>query len=64
MAMFGLVATYLTCASRGDTGAPLWQTQAIFCVYWLAFESFDILRADPWLFPLNALGFLSLSLTK
>ena len=64
MAMFGLVATYLTCASRGDTGAPLWQTQAIFCVYWLAFESFDILRADPWLLPLNALGFLSLSLLK
>ena len=64
MAMFGLIATYLTCASRGDTGAPLWQTQAIFCIYWLAFESFDILRADPWLFPLNALGFLSLSLAK
>lgn len=64
MALLGLVATYLTCASRGDTGAPLWQTQAIFCVYWLAFESFDILRADPWLLPLNALGFLSLSLTK
>jgi uncharacterized membrane protein len=64
MALLGLVATYLTCASRGDTGAPLWQAQAIYCVYWLAFESFDILRADPWLFPLNALGFLSLSLTK
>jgi hypothetical protein len=64
MAMFGLVATYLTCASRGDTGAPLWQTQAIFCIYWLAFESFDILRAEPWLLPLNALGFLSLSLMK
>ena len=64
MALFGLVATYLTCASRGDTGAPLWQAQAIFCVFWLVFEGFDILRADPWLLPLNALGFLSLSLTK
>ena len=41
MAMFGLVATYLTCASRGDTGAPKlrpssastgWHSRAsIFC---------------------------------
>jgi uncharacterized membrane protein len=64
MALFGLLATYLTCASRPDTGAPLWQVQALFAVYWLLFEGFDLLCADPFLLPLNALGFLSLSLFK
>jgi hypothetical protein len=64
MALFGLIATYATCASRGDTGAPLWQTQAIFSIYWLLFESFDLVR--PWrvLLPLNAIGFLGLSVMK
>lgn len=64
MALFGLIATYATCATRPDLGAPLWQTQAIFVVYWLLFEGFDLLTGDPWLLPLNALGFLSLSLGK
>ena len=63
-AWFGLVATYLTCAARGDSGAPLWQAQAIFLIYWLLFEAFDLLHPDPWLLPLNALGFLGLSLLK
>jgi len=63
-AVFGLVATYVTCASRGDTGAPLWQVQTIFAVYWLLFEAFDILRPHRALLPLNAIGFLGLSLTK
>jgi uncharacterized membrane protein len=64
MALFGLIATYATCATRPDLGAPLWQVQAIFVVYWLLFEGFDLLSGDAWLLPLNALGFLSLSLVK
>ena len=60
-ALFGLVATYVTCGLHKDTGSPLWQTQALFLAYWLIFEAFDLLRADPWLLPLNALGFLALS---
>jgi uncharacterized membrane protein len=63
-ALFGLIATYVTCASRGDTGAPLWQAQVIFAVYWLLFEAFDILQPNRALLPLNALGFLGLSLAK
>jgi uncharacterized membrane protein len=64
MALFGLIATYATCATRPDLGAPLWQAQAIFAVYWLLFEGFDLLSGDAWLLPLNALGFLSLSLVR
>jgi uncharacterized membrane protein len=67
-ALFGLIATYATCALRGDSGAPLWQAQAIFVIYWLLFEGFDILSPDPWhprlLLPLNAIGFLGLSAVK
>jgi uncharacterized membrane protein len=63
-ALYGLLATYITCGLHKDTGAPLWQTQALFLAYWLLFEIFDLLRADPWLLPLNALGFLTLSAGK
>jgi hypothetical protein len=28
----GLIATYAVVVIRGDTGAPLWQAQAIFAV--------------------------------
>jgi uncharacterized membrane protein len=63
-AIFGLLATYITCGLHKDTGSPLWQTQALFLVYWLIFEGFDLLRADPWLLPLNAFGFLALSACK
>ena len=68
-ALFGLIATYTTCALRGDSGAPLWQAQAIFVIYWLLFEGFDILSPDPGfagkaLLPLNAIGFLGLSVVK
>jgi uncharacterized membrane protein len=63
-AWFGLVATYITCAARGDSRAPLWEAQIIFLIYWLLFEGFDIFRPDPWLLPLNAIGFLGLSLVK
>jgi hypothetical protein len=64
MALGGLIATYITVALRPDNGAPLWEAQAIFAVYWLLFEAFDILQADSWLLPLNAAGFLGLSLIK
>jgi uncharacterized membrane protein len=63
-AVFGLVATYATCALHKDTGSALWQTQALFLVYWLVFEAFDLIRPDVWLLPLNALGFLLLSSAK
>jgi uncharacterized membrane protein len=73
MAVFGLFATYATCASRPDAGAPLASTQALFAMYWLLFETFDLLslrrrssgwRVESFILPLNALGFLALSLVK
>ena len=64
MALFGLLATYVTCGLHKDTGAPLWQTQGLFLAYWLIFEGFDLLRPSRWLLPLNALGFLLLSAGK
>lgn len=64
MVLLGLIFTYAICALRGDPGAPLWQAQAIFTVYWLLFEIFDILHPGSWLLPLNAAGFLGLSLLK
>jgi hypothetical protein len=64
IALGGLAATYATCALRPDTGAPLWQAQAIFAAYWLLFEIYDIVEADTWLLPLNAVGVLGLSLVK
>lgn len=64
MALLGLVATYGICALQHDTGAPLWKAQAVFTVYWLLFEGFDILHPSPALLPLNAIGFLGLSVVK
>jgi hypothetical protein len=73
MAVFGLFATYATCASRPDVGAPLRSTQALFAMYWLLFETFDLFRLrrstarwtiDSFILPVNALGFLGLSLVK
>jgi hypothetical protein len=64
MAVLGAAATYVTCASRGDTGAPLGQAMALFSVYWLLFEGFDLLRPTAWLLPLNAIGFLGLAIPK
>ena len=64
MTLFGLVATYGVVVLRGDTGAPLWQAQAIFAVYWLLFEIFDVLHPEAWLLPLNAAGALGLSVLK
>ncbi|MBZ5585274.1 MAG: DUF2339 domain-containing protein, partial [Acidobacteriia bacterium] len=45
-------------------GAPLWSAQLLFAVYWVVFEGVDVLRPRAWLMPLNAAGFLSLSLLK
>jgi hypothetical protein len=73
VAVLGLVATYGTCASRGDSGASLWTAQAVFTTYWLLFEAFDLLRArkrsnhtlwEQAIFPLNAAGFVLLSYAK
>ncbi len=69
MPLFGLIATYATCISRGESDASLFSSQALFLAYWLLFETFDLRRAKrclvaggmEFLFPLNALGFLALS---
>ena len=64
MALLGMVATYAVIVIRGDHGAPLWQAQALFTIFWLVFETFDVMHPDAWLLPLNAAGFLGLSLLK
>jgi hypothetical protein len=64
MAMLGLIATYAVVVIRDDTGAPLWQAQTIFVLYWLLFEAFDVLHPEAWLLPLNAAGALGLSVLK
>jgi hypothetical protein len=69
MALFGLAATYLTCISRGDSGAPLRETQPLFLAYWLLFDAFDLMRTwrrtlsggVEWLYPANLAGFVGLS---
>ncbi len=63
-ALIGLVATYGVIVIRGDHGAPLWQAQTLFAIFWLLFEAFDVLHPEAWLLPLNAVGFLGLSLLK
>lgn len=69
MALFGVVATYLTCISKGDANASLAGSQGLLLAYWLLFECFDWLRMRrravsggvEWIFPANALGFLGMS---
>ena len=72
-AVFGLFATYATCASRPDVGAPLASAQALFAAYWLLFETFDFLRLrhstarwtiDSLILPMNAFAFFGLSVVK
>jgi uncharacterized membrane protein len=63
-ARYALIATYITCGLHKDTGAPLWETQGLFLIYWLLYEVYDLLHADPWLLPMNAIGFLLLSAGK
>jgi len=64
LTLLGIIATYAVCALRGDPASPLWSSQAIFAVYWLLFETFDIADPGPWLMPLNAAGFLLFSSMK
>lgn len=75
MALFGVLATYGTAASRGDSGASVAAAQGIVGAYWLLFEAFVVMRAracrgtrfshtEQWIFPLNTLGLLALSLPK
>jgi hypothetical protein len=64
MAILGVIATYGIGALRGDSGAAMWAAQAVLAVYWLLFETFDILHPSSWLLPLNAAGFIGLSLLK
>ena len=73
MAVFGLFATYATCAWHSDANASLPSTQALFAMYWLLFEAFDLLRIrrstarwtiESFILPMNALGFLGLSIVK
>ncbi len=72
MALFGVAAAYATCASRGDSGAPLWLAQTVFATYWMLFEAYDLLRArqrsndgpEQAILALNALGFGVLSYAK
>jgi uncharacterized membrane protein len=59
MALLGVVGTYGVIALRGDAGSPLWQTQTLVAAFWLLFEAFDL--AVGVLLPLNAAGFLGLS---
>jgi hypothetical protein len=69
MSWFGMLATYLTCVSRGSSEAPLASTMTLFVAYWLLFEGFDLLRVRrrisgggvESIFPLNAAGFLGLT---
>ena len=73
MAFFGLIATYGACASRGDSGSPLFNVQLLFTTYWILFEGFDLLRAkrrteyslwESAILPLNAVAFIGLSYMK
>ncbi len=72
MALFGLIATYGTLISRGDSGSPLNSTQALLFIYWLVFETFDLMRVQRRIqsgfavaiFPLNTMAFLLLSFNK
>lgn len=72
IAVFGILATYGSCALQKDTGAPAWQAQTIFTAYWLLFESFDLFEvqrkhksvAQTLILPLNALFFAFLTWAK
>ena len=56
-ATYGL---YLFHASRLESSS-VWGGQAVLLVYWLLFEAYDVLDERQRLFPLNALGWVTLS---
>jgi hypothetical protein len=73
MALFGLIATYGTCATKATGTATVAETQSILGIYWLLFEAFDLLRAAKrkpaagavaWIGPLNAAAALGFSYLK
>jgi uncharacterized membrane protein len=64
LALLGLLATYAVFLLRTGSVGPLFQAQTLLTVYWLLFEVFDIFHPEAWLLPLNAAGFLGLSITK
>src|ERR1700730_12478095 len=73
MAVFVVIATYAPCANRPDTGSPPVSPQALLAIYWLLFETFDLLRlrrrahpltVESLIPPLNVIGFLGLSAVK
>lgn len=64
MTLMGLIATYAVVVLRGDMGAPFWQAQTMFALYWLMFEAYDVLHPGAWLLPLNAAGAVGLSVLK
>jgi uncharacterized membrane protein len=64
MTLLGMIATYAVVVLRGDTGAPLWQAQTIFAIYWLLFEIYDVLHPELAMLAINAAGALGLSLLK
>jgi uncharacterized membrane protein len=64
LAMLGLLATYSVCLLRDRLIGPLFEAEALLAAYWLLFEIFDVLHPEVWLLPLNAAGFLGLSITR
>jgi len=64
LAVLGVIAAWAVCVLHAGSAAILWQAQAAFTVYWLAFELFDVAHPEAWLLPWNALGFAGLSLVK
>lgn len=69
MAAFVAGATYLTCIAQAEPNGTLIGAQTILLVYWLVFESFDLLRirnrvsnaAADFILPVNSIGFLGIS---
>jgi uncharacterized membrane protein len=64
LALFGLLEIYSVWLLHAGSTGPLFQAQSLLAVYWLLFEIFDVLHPGAWLLPLNAAGFLGLSITK
>ncbi|HXN50086.1 MAG TPA: DUF2339 domain-containing protein, partial [Bryobacteraceae bacterium] len=73
MAIFGIIATYGTAVLKSTGTATLAETQSLLAVFWLVFEGFDLIRVSRRMpadaealaiFPLNAIGAVSLSLAK
>ena len=44
VAVFGAAATYTTFLTRPNEGSPLWLIQFLLALYWVMFETFDIMR--------------------